>query len=133
MLGSKVWPISSSNIAQAPTTSAMQAVEDSKKLALWPALEGFTSNFSPFWPLGPLEKLSFTQLHLLHGTLLFPPAAPSKLCKLQLLSKLHLWGTKKKKVIFFERGITCWLFSYRFGSQKNLEEKKNGKPQLGFM
>lgn len=34
---------------------------------------------------------------LLHGTLLFPPAAPSKLCKLQLLSKLHLWGTKKKK------------------------------------
>lgn len=70
---------------------------------------------------------------LLHGTLLFPPAAPSKLCKLQLLSKLHLWGTKKKKVIFFECRITCWLYSYRFGSQKNLEEKKKKrKPQLGF-
>lgn len=60
--GAKFGP-SDHQTAQAPTTSATQAVEDCKKLALWPDLEGFMSNFSPFWPLGPLEKLSFTQLH----------------------------------------------------------------------
>lgn len=128
MLGSKVWPISSSNSTSSnhQCNASCWRLQETCTLAWFgrfcvqflPILAPGSSGKAFFYSTAPfyMAHYSSLQLHL-------QSFANSNYC----LNCIYGEQKKKKKVIFFECRITCWLFSYRFESQKNLEGKKKKK------
>jgi len=130
MLGSKIWPSSYLNRARAPTYQCNASCWGLPKTCTLAWFGWFHVQFLPF--LAPVSSgkaffystTPFYMAHYFSLQLHLQSSANSNYC-------LNCIYGKKKKVILFERRITCQLFSYIFGPQKNSEGKKRRKSQFG--